>query len=423
MSSNNLFFDIETKDKFAEADNVDYYHKSPVDICHIVEKGFILPAKKNILSSGRPYFQGGVVDDKNNFIEGSKCLRKDEEGALLESYDFNQKHVEYIDKDVLYAGILINHFGHFLVESSNRLWYWLENRDKNLDIVFLITKNAHIFPQFWEFMQLLGIEKDKIHIVKRVTQFRTVYVPFQSHVIRSFYTNIFLVPLDNIRSVLPDGKKQKVYLSRTKLKNGTVCLGEQYIEKLFRDNGYRIVYPEKISLKEQFSIIKNSSELAGVSGTAMHLALCADKHIPITILERTDVPEIEQIIINQALQAQSYHVGVNLNPFPVNHSVGPILLGVSDNLVAYCKDRRFNVNLKFVNFINKSDARRFASEYFRKYCQKSYNRLLSIEAPLVARRMLLFSGAFIPLKRLIKEKFRAIRASLGKKFHQHFVSN
>ncbi|MCQ2741610.1 MAG: glycosyltransferase 61 family protein, partial [Alphaproteobacteria bacterium] len=63
-------------------------------------------------------------------------------------------------------------------------------------------------------------------------------------------------------------------------------MGEKEIEKVFKQNGYKIVYPEKLTLKNQIKCMGNAKEIVGVSGTGMHMALFAEKGTKITVLER-----------------------------------------------------------------------------------------------------------------------------------------
>lgn len=402
-----LYFPKETKEIFERAAQTDYYLQSSVEDCEVLSEAYILPPRKMFDPEYHIYYLGGVADKEKKFVEASALRRKDKSGALVGGYDFDDMDVVRQDIDILYAGVIINHFGHFLLEGMSRLWYWVENRDKNLDIAFLMLKNQKIFPQFWELMDVLGIPKSKIHIIKEPTQFNTVYVPKQAHVLDVCLTDKFLVPYQYMVQQMPDQKKEKIYLSRGKLKKGTECLGEKHIQKLFTDNGYKIMYPEQMSVREQITAIKNASSIAGVSGTAMHLAVFADCGTRVTVLERTDVLVPEQYLINQAIGAKASYIAVNVNPFPVDHSVGPVLLSVTPELAEYCKDNDYKVDEKYVEYVKPADAKRFVKKYMELYTQLDNNDYLAQHYSLCARRMLCLSGGFIPFLKLIKQKIKA----------------
>lgn len=393
---------------FANVENKNYFADSKPE-CAIVENGIILPSKKVLTNTGEAYFKGGVVDEKGNFITASQTLRATKQGSLFEGYEYNSDAVKTTLPEVLYAGLLNNHFGHFLIESTNRLWYWVENRDKNLDIAFLMTKNQPILKQFWEFMEILGIPKNKIHFIKQPTKCNKIYIPSTSNVLGYSYNEKFLTVFQEAATRVPTGKNEKVYLSRTKFRKKHSCFGEQYLEDMFLQNGYTIIYPEQMSLKEQISALNGASEVAGVVGTNTHLEVFSRLGVKSVILNRSDIPISAQSVIHQALNANWYVVGANMNPFPLVHSAGPNLLGITPEVQSFCTAHNMEFNRKYVGYIKASDSRHFVKEYLRTYTQNVYNNEIKTRAPLTAERLLFMQKAFIPLKRLIKQKFKNLR--------------
>lgn len=398
-----LFFDKEVQKPFydfiqADCGNLDVNQRK-------IKQAFILPLKKCSDDKDNHFFRGGVTDKDGNFVEESAHRKETISGEIVGAYDFSTKDVPLIHKNVIYGGILNNHFGHFLVENTGRLWCWLEHKEEDLDIVFLNTKKK-IIPQFWTFMSLLGIPKNKIIILDQISQFDSVLVPSQAHILDVSYNPKFITPFQYISSLLPEAPKKKIYLSRTKLKHVTSCLGEKQIEKLFADNGFSIVYPEKLPLHKQIEIIKNASVIAGVNGTALHMALFATPETKIIVLERSDHFVPEQMIINKALHADFYHIGVNLNPFPVEHSIGPTLLGITQNLIDFCSAHYMHYDPQKVNFVKNSDAKKFVKEFLRNYSLPDNNKKLAPLAPVLARRLSFMAQAFAPLKKVIKLKVK-----------------
>lgn len=130
-----LYIAEEVKSVYEGVTSRNYYDVCSVE-CEEVEEGFVLPLKKSIDDSGTSYFRGGVTDSCGVFVEMSRHWRGSKGGSLTEGYDFSLKDAEIVPKEVLYGGVFVNHFGHFLMESTNRLWYLIENKEKNLDIVF-----------------------------------------------------------------------------------------------------------------------------------------------------------------------------------------------------------------------------------------------------------------------------------------------
>ena len=402
-----IYVDEEVKQKFVDVALKDYFNPQKA-FCEVVAQGVVLPTIKQVNEEDVGYFKGGVVDANGKFVEASANRRKDLGGSMFEAYPFEADEVDVVPEEVVYGGILVNHFGHFLMESTNRLWFWVENSDKDLGVVFLMPKKQKVIRQFWEFMDLLGIKRDKVYLIHKPTRFAKVYVPSPSHVLGLSYGEKFLVPFQAIRDKVKGRGENKIYLSRTKFKGGTVCLGEKYIEKLFYKNGYKILYPEQLSLKEQIEYLKDAKEIVGVIGTATHLIVFAQKGVKSVILSRCDYPIEEQDILHQAVDADWYEVGANLNPFPVDHSTGPTLLGISSSLYQYCQDQGLKADASLVGYVKKSDGKAFVKDYMKRYTQQTYNHRLAKIDPLIARRLLVVSKAFIPLKRLVKQTIKAL---------------
>jgi len=402
-----LYLDESVADGFAkQAEKV--YFDSHEPQCELVENALVLPAKKFIDDDGKAFFRGGVVNADGAFVARSSHVRNTHDGALLEAYDY-PGNAAYDDREVLYGGVLMHHFGHFLLETTNRLWYWIENRDKNLDIVFLRLKHSKtVLPQFWEFMDLVGIPREKIRFLNEPTRFSRVYVPEASGVINTSFNEKFLIPFQEVARNVVAKDKKKIYLSRTKFTKGSFCLGEKNIEKVFRLNGYHIVYPESLSLYDQVAYMKGADEVVGVIGTATHLELFAAAGIKSVILERCDVPLTAQALIHQAVSADWYDIGTEMNPFPVDHSTGPLLIGVTENFARYGAEHGLNVPAELIGYVKKSDSKAWVKDYFRRYSQNVYNERLSVIAPLIAKRLRAMSAAFIPFKRFLKQKLKTL---------------
>lgn len=404
--SKRLYIAEEVKSVYEGVTSRNYYDVCSVE-CEEVEEGFVLPLKKSIDDSGTSYFRGGVTDSRGVFVEMSRHWRGSKGGSLTEGYDFSLKDAEIVPKEVLYGGIFVNHFGHFLMESTNRLWYLIENKEKNLDIVFLNAKRQKVIPQFWEFMDLLGISREKVHFISQPTRFSKVYVPGESHIINHSFNKKFLHPFRYAADQVTAQPSEKIYLSRTKFRGGTLCLGEAYIEDVFRKNGFKILHPESMSLREQIAYLKGAKTVAGVIGTATHMEVFARQGVKSIILERSDTPIEEQALIHQAIEAEWYCIGTNMNPFPIEHSAGPALLGVTDNLAQFGRAHGLQVDEGKIGYVKKSDGKTFIKEYLKLYTQESYNRRLAKTAPLTAERLLKIAASFIPWRKKLKQFFKA----------------
>ena len=64
--------------------------------------------------------KGGVVDETGQYVDLSATY-----SFVNGAYPFESP--EYRNERVVYCGYLVSHWGHFLVDAVNRLWYFLEN--------------------------------------------------------------------------------------------------------------------------------------------------------------------------------------------------------------------------------------------------------------------------------------------------------
>ena len=114
-----------------------------------VNNGYLLPVRKTDAKfmMGR----GGVLDSEKRFVPlsgiysgGNRITLLDNkinnsETYMGEGYDFDSSLVgDLIRDEVVYLGFIHNHWGHFLIDFSTRLWFAKEINDK--------TKFAFIVP-------------------------------------------------------------------------------------------------------------------------------------------------------------------------------------------------------------------------------------------------------------------------------------
>ncbi len=175
----------------------------------------------------------------------------------------------------LYAGHFRRHFGHFLVESTARLWAldqvpWVDgilflpyrgDSDRGID-----THDA-IFD-------LLGIDVPRRAAsgVLRVEQLIVPELGFGwgeryagSPAYRAFMK-------DRLAHVTPDGP-DRLYVSRAKLRaeRGGI-LGEALIEEAMTRAGFEVFYPERHPVAVQIARYKAARQIVGLDGSALHLA-------------------------------------------------------------------------------------------------------------------------------------------------------
>ncbi|MCB6176733.1 glycosyltransferase family 61 protein [Rhodobacter sp. Har01] len=207
----------------------------------------------------------------------------------------------------LWGGVLLNHFGHFLTETTGRLWA-LDAVQGPVDGIVFVSKRSgdeangplelHAFQRL--FFDLLGLDLP-IRIVTRPTRVDLLEVPGQGFGIgplgggtpafRDFMLRRFA------RSVAPQGGA-RLYISRSGLSaaRGGI-LEEARLEQLLAAEGYEIYHPQKHSLTEQIARYKAGRQIVALDGSALHLlAMAGARDQQVAVIKRRDSHASDSII-------------------------------------------------------------------------------------------------------------------------------
>lgn len=382
-----IYTDTFLFSQYQAASKVDYYRSGRSDVS-AVENAVVLPCVKRRDANGKSVFVGGVIDAKGKFFTPSAHIHSldDETGSLKQGYEFDCSSVVEDGRTVIYGGILYDHFGHSLVESLNRLWYVLDQDDKETPVVFLTESGRSLCSQIADMFSLLKLD-GRLMFITRPIRFAKVIVPGQSGVLAGYYTDDFLRPFDAICAAVEAKPFDKVYLSRRRFKGGIKIYGEDKLEKTFKANGFKVIYPERLSLREQISYIRGAKEIASVMGSATHLSLFAKEGTKNIVLERTEHINKEQILINQARKLDWRSVSANMNYLPVDNEFSPILMGITDNLARFFKEHGYGFNAGDVNSIADRYVRRFNQSWFSRYSTPKYNNRIAAALPAYSDRI------------------------------------
>jgi hypothetical protein len=175
----------------------------------------------------------------------------------------------------LFCGMLQNgHFGHCMAESLSRLWA-VRHLHRSFDslVFYLRTPGRPIARFACEILDLVA-PKTQVRIVAVPTEFEMLAVPDQlampkNGFIYGHQSNRDL--FSPLRSPGGDGPR-RVYVSRSRLKpqEGGVLL-EAIIEDNLRREGYVVVHPQELSIKEQLAVYSSAEDLIFAEGSALHL--------------------------------------------------------------------------------------------------------------------------------------------------------
>jgi len=177
----------------------------------------------------------------------------------------------------LWGGVLWLHFGHFLVESTARLWA-LDHLEEEIDGILFIPKRprngGEVAGYQRDFLALLGCDKPLVSL-DAPTRVERLIVPGQGFGLGSLITGT--EPYRNTianrfaQEIAPEGP-EKLYISRSKLPAGRGNLiGEEALETYLAAQGYTVFHPEKHGLREQIAVYKAAKQIIAAEGSALHL--------------------------------------------------------------------------------------------------------------------------------------------------------
>ncbi|MBC2835228.1 glycosyltransferase family 61 protein [Paragemmobacter straminiformis] len=180
----------------------------------------------------------------------------------------------------LFAGHFRGHFGHFMVESTARLWA-LDHLDGKIDSILYLPyrgatgANLRAMDGMDAFFRLLGVE---VPVVAHPTALRVERLVLPelgfgwneryagSPAYRAFMQG-------RLRGAVRAEGGERLYISRARLnaQRGGI-LGETVIEENLARAGYEVFHPEKHSLEVQIARYRAARRIVALDGSALHLA-------------------------------------------------------------------------------------------------------------------------------------------------------
>ena len=354
----------------------------------------------------------GVYDKNGNLCTESILERG--EVAYTQKIHKNIESSEFIDEDVLYlgAGYLLSHFGHFLVEGIARSWALLYPKYKKLKVVIAYNIKEPVSDVVRRFLNALGVDNENIIVVYKPTMFSNVFIPKQAMNSQLFMLPIMKRVFDKIASNMNDRKYKvydKIYLSRSAIVNGHGCvIGEKPIEKIFKKNGYEIIYPEKLSLEHQITLAANCKEMAGTAGSALHLALFMKPGGRVIQIKRnsTNSDNINtQKLICDLCGLDLVWIYGSIETLSTEHYTEiPQIVGITPYLIKFFDDNNFKYDESDLK-IDESEIARYKKQLHKYKTRKLFKKIVNVPVRLVS------------LIGITKHGRRIIREYLYKKFN------
>jgi len=307
--------------------------------CQCIEDGIIVPQWGDGIAykgdSGGVRTKEGYQVLSSVFIGGEYKVRNLPETPIAER-----------NEDVIYIGTFMAVYGHMITDGLKHLWFLHTDEGQKLiksGIKLVYTTIFQVKLPQWalKILELAGVEINQIEQIEKTTQFSKVYVPDPSIIATQlnerFFNSSYISVINYIkRHIDTNNNYEKVYFSRTCLgKVGNKdAYGEKGIEKIFADNGYRIIYPEKLTIEEQISILKGCKVFAATEGSISHNAIFCEAGTKHIILRKTDFLNSYQMMINEAANLEVTYIDSNKSIMVPKDTpwAGPFYLYVSPNL-------------------------------------------------------------------------------------------
>lgn len=193
----------------------------------------------------------------------------------------------------LWGGVLWMHFGHFLVESTARLWA-LDHLDKEIDGILYIPKRPR------NGAEVLGFQRDLIAFAGNAAPVAAAATPERIERLIVPGQGFGLGPMiggtekfrgwaaERFGRDIPAEGPDKLYISRSALPAGRGSLiGEEELEAHLAAQGYSIYHPQKHDIRHQIATYKAARQVIAAEGSALHmLAMVAGPDTEVAMIVR-----------------------------------------------------------------------------------------------------------------------------------------
>ncbi len=238
-----------------------------------------------------------------SFVKGSLC-GYDSSNRQLEQTRFRDRvgdfsleprsitagHAECIYENAIFAGVWFGaHYGHLLIDSCSRLWPMIIG-EKNIPktIIFTVpgsmekSANCELGEVILTALRKTG---SSVIFVRGRVLVRELFIPDRTcidhYMMHSRHREVISCLVQHqhdpkFPSIYPL-KNKDVYISRARLPaHCRTVVYERELEKLLKQSGFKIIYPEELTLSWQIAIFSSARNIVGFMGSAFHSVLLTE---------------------------------------------------------------------------------------------------------------------------------------------------
>ena len=233
------------------------------------------------------------------------------------------------DPCLIYGGVFVDHFGHFLLTSIARLWPLVQPGSLDLSRYRILVhapfglERWFAVPYVHALLGALGLPLDRFVTFAEPTRIPQVVVPRpalqeQSHVHREYLA--LTQRIGQALAAPPTTERRPAWLSRSQLSVGTQGFeNESAVEAVLERFGVECVHPEAMGLADQIALFAHRPVLAGSIGSAFHLAAFCPFPAPAVLLSPSPTPGSNFAMLDRLtgqrtryLHAPAEHLGIDM---------------------------------------------------------------------------------------------------------------
>lgn len=249
-------------------------------------------------------------------------------------------------KRCIYIGHMLNIWGHCITDNIKKLWFLYTPIGKQLlndgyALVCTVHGGTSLCNAYKQLLQYLDIDSDKISVINEDTDFDEIYVPDDSLDENHHYSCEFKCLIEKIYNKIPVDLScpEKIYFSRTKIGKGR-DYGEKAIEMSFRELGYTIIYPEELSIDDQFKLLKNCKSFASTEGSISHNSMFCSEGCECIVIAKIQSCIGYQHSALHMRNSNVVYIDAHLSLFYIfSPWTGPFFMYPSQEFVNFVKDK------------------------------------------------------------------------------------
>lgn len=204
--------------------------------------------------------------------------------------------LEISSETVIYGGSLYSHFGYFLLESLARSYFFASLPE--LDRVPIIfygdgdgVKDLLGLAFVKGVMEEVGISPARVRLATRSVRYNTILsmpmtfhdeVSFsaqQGHWMKAAASRAYSQRQGAIRNESLQTRSGRAFISRSAISSGSsIAVNAEEADEVMRQEGFDVLYPEKLPIREQIEIFRRYQLVAGMPSSFFHLKMisCTD---------------------------------------------------------------------------------------------------------------------------------------------------